>query len=275
MLNAENELDHLALLEVIGLIYIHTGITMSEQKKALISSRLRKRLRALSFSSYGEYIDYLKSNDSEIEQFVNVVTTNETSFFRTARIWNHFNQNFLPEWYAKNAGKTLSIWSAAASSGEEVYTIAICCYEFKLKNPLFNYQIFATDISTDVLNEAKEAVYSGRSIELFQSYSKSLFEQYMKSNSADTYVVRDHVRANIEFQRHNLFTSLNRSQKFDIVFLRNVLIYFEAHDQEKVLKNIERMLKPEGHLVLGESDSLTRLETNYAFQSPCLYKVGA
>lgn len=270
-----NEMDQRVLEEAIQLIHFHTGITMHDQKKLLIQGRLRRRMRILNLETFEEYIQYLKGHKIEIEHFINAITTNETFFFRTARVWEQFNNLFLPEWYKNNPNSTLRIWSAASSSGEEAYTIAICCYEFKLKNPQFNFQIVGSDISTEVLNEARNAIYSGRAIESFRSENKALFERYLSDQGDGVFKVVDLLRKYVEFKEHNLFHTPRTINTYDIVFLRNVLIYFDGNDQEKVLSNIHKTLKSSGTLILGEADSLSRLKTSYVYSSPCFYKVGA
>ncbi|MDD4976849.1 MAG: protein-glutamate O-methyltransferase CheR [Bacteriovorax sp.] len=265
------ELDQPLLQKVLKLVHMYTGITMGIGKKTLIQGRLRPRIRKLGLSSYGQYIEYLNSHKDEVQEFVNLVTTNETSFFRTQRVWDFFTKEFLPLWIATNPDKTLKIWSGAASSGEEIYTIGICCEEYRQKNPGFNYQIMGTDISSEVLAIAEVGEYSGRSIEAFKANNRQLFDKYMESTEG-VFRVRSDIRSKIRFGIHNLFQIPVDPKKYDIIFLRNVLIYFEPKDQEKVLSNISKGLVPDGVLIIGESESLSSLCTPFKYKLPLVYE---
>jgi chemotaxis protein methyltransferase CheR len=272
MINADlEEMDQSSLEKVILLVHKLTGISMGVNKKTLIQGRLRPRIRKLGFLSYVQYLDYLNAHKDEVQEFVNLVTTNETSFFRTQRVWDFFTKDFLPKWTAANPKTTLKIWSGAASSGEEIYTIGICCEEHLQKNPGFNYQIFGTDISSEVLATAENAEYTGRSIESFKTSNRPLFDKYMKP-SKDTYRVSSEIRSKIKFGIHNLFHPPADRKNYDIIFLRNVLIYFEPKDQEKVLTNISKGLVADGILVIGESESLNSLNTSFKYKLPLVYE---
>ena len=244
---------------------------MASNKRTLLQGRLRPRIRTLGLSSYEQYFVYLTEHKSEIQTFINLVTTNETSFFRTQRVWDFFSKEFLPSWAERHRKEPLRIWSAAASSGEEVYTIAICCEEFRARNQSFSYQLLGTDISTNVLAIAEKGEYQGRSIDAFLSSNKQTFGKYL-TPVGDAFRVADHVRGKIRFSTHNLFQQFPQANSFNIVFLRNVLIYFEPEDQEKVLQNVSRALLDNGTLVIGESESLSRLKTPFQFKSPLIYE---
>ncbi len=265
------ELDLSTLNRILELIHKLTGISMNESRKILIQGRLRPRARELGLSSYEQYLNYLNSNKNEIQEFVNLVTTNETSFFRTQRVWDFFLKDFLPSWTAANPKKTLRIWSAASSSGEEVYTIGICCEEHRLKNVGFNYQILGTDISSEVIAIAEKAKYSGRSIEHFKISNKQLFDKYLRPEE-NCFLVTSEVRSRIKFNLHNLYNVPAERNCYDIVFLRNVLIYFKPVDQEKVLLNISKSLISNGTLVIGESESLGSLNTPFKYKLALVYE---
>lgn len=269
-----DELDEPTLEKFLSLVYKFTGISMGTNKKTLIQGRLRPRIRKLGLEHYLQYHDYILSNKNEIQEFINLVTTNETSFFRTARVWEYFNKDFLPLWWQENPKKILKIWSGAASSGEEVYSIGICCEEFKSKNPGFNYQIMGTDISSEVLSYAEKAEYSGRSIEAFKTTLRPLFDKYMQISQSEIYKVHTDVKSKIRFSLHNLFTPPKELNYYDIVFLRNVLIYFEPADIEKVLSCVSKGLINNGILVIGESESLAALKSCFKYKSPLVYIKG-
>ncbi len=267
----QEELDSNSLDKFLSLVHKHTGISMGQNKKTLIQGRLSPRIRKLGLGSYNKYIDYMNSNKDEVQEFINLVTTNETSFFRTPRVWDFFIKDFLPNWSKANPKKPLKIWSGASSSGEEVYTIAICCEEHRLKNPGFTYQIIGSDISSEVLALAEKAEYSGRSIEAFKTSNRVLFDKYMIA-SGDYFKVHPDIRAKIKLNNHNLFNPPKDRNFFDIVFLRNVLIYFEPSDIEKVLANISKGLVMNGVLIIGESESLSSLKTSFKYKLPLVYE---
>ncbi|MGZ3807984.1 MAG: CheR family methyltransferase [Bacteriovorax sp.] len=255
-----NELDEIALEKFLELVHLHTGITMTHAKKILLQGRIGPRIKKLGLPSYASYIERLISDKAETQEFINLVTTHETSFFRTQRVWDFFNKEYLPEWSKNNPDKTLRIWSGACSSGEEVYTIGICCEEFRRKNSRFDYQILGTDISTSVVSIAEMGEYAGRSIESFKNGDAILFEKYLEKKG-DRYRVSNELRSKIRFSTHNLYHAPTKVHSIDIAFLRNVLIYFSKEDQESVLFNIGKALIDRGVLVIGESESLNSINT--------------
>ncbi len=263
-----HELSELEMKELIELAHRHTGMTIAQNKKTMMQSRLRPRLRALGLHSYAEYIVYLGTHKQEVQAFVNQVTTNETSFFRTNRVWDYFQKEFLPNWLKKHPSQPLKIWSGAASSGEEIYTIAMCCMDFMAKNPGFEFHVLGTDISTAVLGVGEKGLYHGKSVDSLKEHHPQLFEKYFQAN-AEGYLVSPKLRQQVSFATHNLMTV--HPNKFDLVFLRNVLIYFEPKEQEAILGNVSRSMSPEGQIILGESESLTGLHTPFQFLSPQVY----
>ncbi|MBC7712571.1 MAG: protein-glutamate O-methyltransferase CheR [Rhizobacter sp.] len=267
--NNSDEMDNVTLVRVIGVVHKLTGITMAEHKKPLLQSRLKKRMRELQITSYGEYMDYLAKTAGETQNFINVVTTNETTFFRTPKVWSFFEKEFLPEWHKNNPRTMLTLWSAASSSGEEAYSLAILCSEFKLKTPGFDFKILATDISSAVLAEAEAGEYHDRAVEFFKRAKPELYDRYFSKKDESTHIISSEVKKKVQFLPHNLFSV--KKEQFDIIFLRNVLIYFSSEDQENVLMNVSRSLKINGHLIIGESESLSRLNTPYHFISACIY----
>lgn len=267
------ELDRNSLQKILKLVHQLTGITMGENKKRMLQGRLRPRMRIIGTNTYEQYLDYLDSHKSEIQEFINLVTTNETSFFRTQRVWDFFIKEFLAAWSVSSSQQTLKIWSGASSSGEEIYTIAICCEEHRQKNPEFNYQILGTDISTEVLAVAEKGIYSGRSIEAFKTTNRTLFDKYLVPVD-DAFRIKPELKANIRFHTHNLYHIPAMKNHYDIVFLRNVLIYFEASDQEKVLGNMGSSLVDGGYLIIGESESLASLKTPFKYIQPLVHKKG-
>lgn len=264
------EMDESTLVKYLELVHSYTGITMSLAKKTLLQGRLRPRIKKLSLQSYSSYLSLVMNSKEERSEFINLVTTHETSFFRTQRVWDYFYNDFLPDWYSSNSDKTLNIWSAAASTGEEVYSVAICCEEFRLKNPQFSYQIIGSDISGEVISIAELAEYSGRSIENFKTNNPSVFSRYLLA-SGQKFKVKESLKTRIRFTTQNLYDHPIHDNFYDIVFLRNVLIYFNQKDQAKVLSNIEKSIIRKGILVIGESESLNGLGSAFEFKFPLIY----
>ncbi len=249
----------------------HTGIDMADRKWTLLHGRLRRRLQALSLSSYGDYLAVLDSSADEVGHFIDLVTTNETSFFRTPRIWNYLWQEFLPAWHAAHAGLTLQMWSAAASTGEEAYSAAMLFEEFHEKHPDFKYRILATDIAQRVLDVGTLGNYFGRNVDGLKKARPAMLEKYFHSDGTG-YCVAPSLRTHVSFRRHNLYQSLADPSRFDLVLLRNVLIYFDGAGQEAVLENVRLSMAAGAVLIVGESESLNRIRTGFKYQQPLIYQ---
>lgn len=255
-----------ALNHLISLIHRHTGIHMTDRKESMIKTRLKPRMTLLKIDTIEDYIAHLESNQKEVQEFINQITTNETSFFRTPRIWEYFSQDYLANWKKENADKSLEIWTAASSTGEEGYSIAMTC----LEQGVTNFKIHGTDISQEVVDVATKGLYEGRNFVDFSAkfpmHKDKYFDDATNSMKAKR-ILKDHVN----FELHNLFKPLKSTKQFDIVFLRNVLIYFSNEDQAKVLHNIALNMKKGAILVLGESESIFRLETSFKYKAPLIY----
>lgn len=262
------------LSALIALVHRHTGIAMSERKSVLLQGRLRPRLRTLALDSYQAYLAVVERDPDEVQVFINMVTTNDTAFFRTPHVWEYFAKTFLPAWVAAHPGRTLKLWSAAAASGEEAYSLAMLCEEFQRGVPTFHYQILATDISTAVLATATAGLYGGRSVERMRALHPALFERYFSIESSGARVAAL-LKKQIRFAEHNLLTGLGPLEKFDLILLRNVLIYFEADHQKKVVDLLRPNLHEESKLILGESETLSHLQTGYVHELPLVYGTGA
>ncbi|MDN2676131.1 protein-glutamate O-methyltransferase CheR [Janthinobacterium sp. SUN033] len=261
------------LTTLIALVRQHTGIAMTARKSVLLERRLQPRLQALSLHSYQAYLDRVASDRDEVAHFIDLVTTNDTLFFRTPSIWDYFRDRYLPAWARAHPDGCLAIWSAAAASGEELYSIAMLCEQFKLQAPAFRYQILASDISQQILGAARAGQYSGRSVERIRLSHPDLLRKYFTPAPYGV-KVNEELRQHVSFAQHNLLEALRPAQRFDLVFLRNVLIYFDAEHQETVLRQARLSLKDEGRLILGESETIARLGTGYQFEFPMIYKAG-
>ena len=222
------------LTALIALVRQHTGIAMNEHKRVLLQGRLRPRLRALGIASWGGYIERLATDRNEVTAFVDSVTTNDTVFFRTPAVWAWFEQTFLPGWVAQQGKAPLRIWSAAAATGEEAYSLAMSCLEHQARVPGLRFEILATDISNAALATARAGAYRGRSVERFEADRPALFRKYLARQGDGVKVVPE-VAQHVSFDQHNLLGRPPRAAAFDLVMLRNVLIYFDGEHQQQVL----------------------------------------
>jgi chemotaxis protein methyltransferase CheR len=274
--SSDRDADQATRLALIEQVRRHTGIVMNERKWAMLEGRLRRRIRALELPDYRDYLRVLEARPGEVTDFIDLVTTNETSFFRTPRVWDYFGANFLPAWFAANPHGTLRLWSAASSSGEEAYSAAMLCEAFRARHPSFRYRILGTDISEAIVRDACNAHFRGRSAEgLKHSHPELLQKYFSASDSADGGITANPaLRANVSFRLHNLHAPAREIGTHDLVFLRNVLIYFDAEGQQAVLENVRRALAPHGVLIVGESESLSRFNTGFVFEQPLIYRNG-
>lgn len=265
------EVDRSTQQALFERVHRYTGIVMTDRKWALLHGRLRRRLQTLALADYRDYLVILENQAEEVGHFIDLVTTNETTFFRTPRIWDYLRQSFLPEWANKHRGSTLQVWSAAASSGEEGYSCAMLFEEFRLTHPAFRYRILGTDISAQILREASAGVYQGRNLEGLRRAHPAMYERYLRPQGERAEIV-PMLRTAVSFRQHNLFKPLLEPVRMDLVLLRNVLIYFDEAGQEAVLAQVRRAIAPGGVLIIGESESLTRLNTGFEFMQPLIYR---
>ena len=252
------------------------GIKMPPTKRIMLESRLRKRLRVLGIDSFEEYIEYVfSSHAGEIIHMIDVVTTNKTDFFRESQHFDYMTDTLLPEEYGKGWGRgsKLKVWSAASSTGEEAYTLAIVLSEFARDNPGFDYRILGTDISTAVLDAARKGVYRADRIDPVDPVLRRRY--FLKSRNPDSGLVR--VRADLrrraQFHRLNLMHERYPIRdKFHIIFCRNVIIYFERPRQMELLNRLYQHLIPGGYLFLGHSESLAGMSLPVETVAPTIYR---
>lgn len=234
------------------LIYRLAGINLSPAKKALVCGRLAKRLKHYSLNSYHDYLRLLKSGDqpAELQTALDLLTTNETYFFREPKHFDFLHQHLLP---ARRPGAPFRVWSAACSSGEEPYTLAMVLSAHLGDAP---WEIVASDISTRVLERARSGLYAmERASHIPQRY---LQEYCLKGTGSQEgrFLVDKRLRARVKFHQINLNETLPRLGEFDVVFLRNVMIYFNTDTKARVVERIAGALRPGGHLLIGHSESL-------------------
>ena len=253
------------------------GIKMPYSKKIMLESRLQKRIKTLgmnNFNSYCEYVFSAEGKRAEWTHFFNVVTTNKTDFFRERNHFDYMTQTLLPRLYEEGL-RNINIWSCASSSGEEPYTLLIVMEEFREKYPNIDYRIYASDISTKVLDEAVAAVYSEADVNIIPYETRRKYFLRGKKDKKELYKVKKIYRDKITFFQFNLMNKDYHGVMggaFDIVFCRNVLIYFERDRQEEILRKICTKLKPDGTLFLGHSESMAGMNLRLKALTTAVYQ---
>ncbi|MFK7996320.1 MAG: protein-glutamate O-methyltransferase CheR [Granulosicoccus sp.] len=270
--NSKPELDKKCFDTLTEMIHTFTGITIKPERRAMLEGRLRKRLRDLELSDFESYIKYVNNNPSEHEEFINKVTTNETYFYRTPRVWEYISDTYLTQWHADNPRKTLNVWSAASSTGEEAHTLGVLLQAYKDKNTGFDYRITGTDIDSSVVKTATQGLYKGRAIDRFRRDKSDLFSRYMKGSDEEGYKVAPHIKKNIQFKVLNLFEPGKVDLTYSLILLRNVLIYFTREDTERVMQTVHERLSQSGIVIIGESESLNSLSTDFVTVLPTIYQ---
>jgi len=256
-------------------VYEFSRINLGPNKKELVTSRLSKRLRALNLNSFSEYCDFIQSRagEEELVNLIDAISTNHTFFFREGGHFNFLRDVILPEWTSKNRGKHLRIWSAACSSGEEPYSIAILLEEEKRKYPELSYSIECTDISTKILKKASDGIFAEERLREVPSFITRRYFQKGFGEWAAHYRVHPDLRKQLNFRRLNLCGDpLPWTEKFQVVFLRNVMIYFDRPTQEALVGKLHESINPGGHLFVGHSESLTAIKHPYKPVKPSIYQ---
>jgi len=251
------------------LIYDESGIFMKDTKITLLSNRLRKRLAALSLGEFSEYYDYLQklsgeAKRKEYEELLDVVSTNETYFFRNERHFEALSEYCLQEIAKNKKEKKLRIWSAACSTGEEPYTIAICVLDRMNLFHGWNIEIIATDIAPSVLEFARAGLYSGRRIEKVPpEHLKKYFK--LVDQERGVYRINDECRRLVSFQYHNFFKS-PFPKDIDVIFCRNVMIYFDKIHQKELVAGFYDSIRDDGYLFIGHSETLHSISEDFIYR---------
>lgn len=254
-----------------SLIYKRAGITLADSKEEMVYSRIARRLRVTGYKDFGTYLDRLEDGkmEGEWEAFTNALTTNLTSFFREAQ---HFP--ILAEHARKKRGNGLfTVWCSASSTGEEPYSIAITlCEAFNsLKPPV---QIIATDIDTNVLKTAENGVYTSEKVEKMAQDRLKKFFLNGKGKYAGMVRVRQELRDLITYRQVNLLeNNWPIRGPFDVVFCRNVMIYFDKPTQGKILTRFAPLMKPDGLLFAGHSENFTYVTNDFKLAGKTIYKL--
>lgn len=272
-----SELSDKEFLLFRTIVYDKCGINLHDGKKELVRSRLAKRLRELKIQNFKRYYEYLTNDDTgeELIMMLDAISTNLTSFFREPKHFEFLTEEVLPE-FLKSTGtlssKSLNIWSAGCSSGEEPYTLSICLKEFMAAQRPFDYNILATDISTKVLAKAAAGVYPKTQTRNITSPLLRKYFQQGQGKWADHVRLKANIRKEIQFQRFNLMDPFPKRDHYHVIFCRNVMIYFDKNIQEKVVNKFYDALTDGGVLFIGHSESLMGTQHKFDYIRPTIYR---
>lgn len=261
------------------MVYEETGIKLSTQKRAMIQSRLMKRLKQIGCPTFERYVKTVKLNPGERAVMFNLLTTNVTKFFRESHHFDFLREKFLPDFMART-GQTrpLKVWSAGCSTGQEPYTLAIVLNEYFESYPGRDFRITASDINTDVLKKASDGIYIWEEVnEIPYELLKKYFKLGTGPNSG-LFKAKDSLRKRINFKYFNLAVPGGKEQEntvYDIIFCRNVFIYFDQETKRNTIRMFYNRLSSEGCLFLGHSESLNLNDPrmgNWSIQQHTVYK---
>lgn len=252
-----------------GLAYNLTGIHLSDHKKDMVYGRLARRLRVLKMNNFSEYCREIKNSTSEeIPNFINSITTNLTSFFREKHHFDYLHDTVVPFLLNENRdSKRIRFWSAGCSTGEEPYSIAMVLRSFaQLKH--WNTKVLATDLDSNVVQRAAAGVYAGERVErLPEAYAK-----YVNTGRDNHVHMCSNIASLITFKQLNLLHEWPMKGPFDVIFCRNVVIYFDTTTQIKLFDRFANMLAPNGYLFIGHSENLNSVSTRFQSIGRTIYQ---
>ena len=279
-MNAKKRISDKNFKAIQDLVYDNIGVNLTDSKRSLVISRLSKRLRELNLSDFGEYIDYLKQNEAESEVMFNLITTNVTRFFREQHHFDYLKEEYFPcvlkEAEKKNRPKKLRLWSSACSTGEEPYSLAILAHDF-FKGKGWEIEILASDINTEVLKIAQKGIYIKEKVE---KIPYDLLKEYFRLGTGDNqglFKVKQKIKDLIKFRKLNLSSNKSYpiSDSLDIIFCRNVFIYFNKETQNRILNKFHHNLIKNGILFMGHSekiDIINQQENKWKLLQPTIYQ---
>ncbi len=256
-------------------IYDYSGIKMPITKLTMLEGRLRRRLRATGISDFNAYCDYLFKHggiDREAIHLIDAVTTNKTDFFREPKHFEYLSQNILPQWQKRYPGQTFAVWNAGCSSGEEPYTTAMTLMDYHERVSPLKFSIVATDISTDILSKAARAVYEDEKIGTIPVEFRRKYLLRSKDKNKRMVRIVPELRDKVSFRRLNFMDDFQFREKMDLIFCRNVMIYFDKKTQTELVQKFCNHLEPGGHLFIGHSESLAGADLPLKQLAPATYQ---
>jgi chemotaxis protein methyltransferase CheR len=275
----EKKLSDNDFLRVSRFIHQQYGIHLPPAKKTLLEGRLRKRMNQCAIGTYSGYCDYLFTEQGMKEELIfmiDAVTTNKTDFFREPHHFEFLTRQALPELTEKRKSpfrKKVQAWSAACSTGEEPYTLAMVLSEYASNCPGFDFSILATDISTKVLDIAETGVYSEEKVKPVLYALKKKYLLKSKDPSQNSVRITPELRSRVTFRRFNLMDRhFPIPEPLDIIFCRNVMIYFDAQTQERLVRMFHERLVPGGYLFMGHAESINNMDVPLRYAAPTIYQ---
>ena len=252
-------------------VRLNFGISLNDEKKTLVQSRLRTVILEHGFNSFTQYFDFVRRDSEAMKQFINRITTNHTFFMRETEHFDYFRDTVLP--YIEEEYKTrrdLGLWCAACSSGEEAVTLQIIAQEyFKKSSAGWDTQMLATDISTTVLDKAVAAQYP---TDALANLPKTWLNEYFTKIDATTSQVSPTIRRQILYRKFNLMEPFRFKRRFHVIFCRNVMIYFDSLSRDSVIKKFYEVTEPGGYLFIGHSETASNSGSGYEYIKPAVYR---
>jgi chemotaxis protein methyltransferase CheR len=248
------------------MIFSIAGISMTSAKKALVAGRLARRLKHHGLDCYGEYFKLLSQQQDEMQVAVDLLTTNETYFFREPKHFDFLRDRILPQ---HPPGRSFRVWSAASSSGEEAYTLSMVLAD---NLGTTSWEILGSDISTRVLDKARIGLYPMERIRGIPQAALRAHCLKGVGSQEGSFIIAPALRRHVRFEQINLNESLPNVGEFDVIFLRNVMIYFQAETKRQVVARLLAKLRPGGYFIVGHSESLNGLAQGLEAVAPSIYR---
>ena len=260
-------------------IYDRVGIQLPPAKKTMLEARLQKRLKVLgfdTFTEYGQFVFSPEGQQAELVHLIDVVTTNKTDFFREPGHFDYLTAHTLPtilKERGSSATQPVRIWSAGCSSGEEPYTLAMILSEYRELHHSFHFSLLASDISTRILETARTAIYPEERISGIAPHFKKKYILRSRERSRQLIRICPQLRALVEFRRINFMDAdFGVTEMIDVIFCRNVVIYFDKATQQNLMQKFHRQLRPGGYLFLGHSETLNGIDVNFTTVASTVYR---
>ncbi len=257
------------------LVYNRSGIRLHEGKRELLRSRLGKRLRATNSANFEEYLRFLTLEDdgSEMVRMLDAVTTNKTSFFREREHFDFLERELFPSCMDHERNKArVRLWSAGCSSGQEPYSMAISILEYFRASTTLDAKILATDISTDILEKARVGVYPEAQVQTLPVTWQRRYFQKGYGKQEGFYKIKDILKKLIVFSHHNLTRPFTMDHRFNAIFCRNTMIYFEKKSKNFLVNRLYDSLFEGGYLLIGHSESLAGMDHQFTYVAPSIYR---
>lgn len=265
------DIDNKDFYRLVDFMKKKYGINL-EKKRHIISGRLSTPIASMGFSGFSDYVDHIltTNNNDDIDFLINKLTTNYTFFMREKAHFEFFKDNILPELEKKRKNKVLSIWSAGCSTGQEAYTLSMLMKEhFGNRASEWDTRILATDISQRVLTEARNGIYPEESLKELPASWKN---KYFSKTKDGSFAIKPIIKDNVIYKTFNLMDPIDFKLKFDVIFCRNVMIYFNQETKDRLTNRFYDSTVPGGYLLVGHSESITRSTSQYKYIMPAVYR---